>query len=50
MSKTIKKDSWIPNIQDTPENVAKALMNPPKNNVIRSKQSVKIKKRKNRQK
>ncbi len=46
MSKTMMEEQLIPRIDDTPENVAKALMNPSNNSVITSKRSVKTKRRK----
>lgn len=50
MSKTYQKDVLVSGINDTPENVAKALMNPRKRNIVKSKRSIKRKKVKSRNK
>lgn len=42
MSKTSEENHWIPSVPDTLENVAKAILNPPKNskfNVLESNKS-----------
>ena len=53
MSETAKKDQLIPSIPDTFENVAKAVLNPPKNSkfsVLESNKSNRRTKRKKRDK